>query len=129
MLSHSVCRRAASRALFSVVMASVIAAVPVAASAQQDYPNRPIRLIVGVPPGGTIDVVARIVGAQLSKQLKQTVLVDNKGGAGGNIGANFVAKSPPDGYTLFLSVIGTMAINPSLYKSLPFDPLKDFAPI
>jgi tripartite-type tricarboxylate transporter receptor subunit TctC len=93
------------------------------------YPSQPIRLVVGVPPGGSNDLVARVIGLQLSKQLGQSVVVDNKGGAGGNIGAEFVAHAAPDGYTLFLSVIGTMAINPSLYRKLPFDSVNDFATI
>jgi tripartite-type tricarboxylate transporter receptor subunit TctC len=93
------------------------------------YPSRPIRLLVGVPPGGANDFVARAVAQQLSEQMGQSVIVENRAGAGGNIAADLVAKSPPDGYTLFLSVIGTMAINPSLYASMPFDSVKDFATI
>ena len=119
--------------LAGLVVATIsLAALPPAhaqSPAPANYPDRPIRLVVGVPAGGTIDLIARIVGQQLSKQMGQSVIVENKGGAGGNIGANFVAKAAPDGYTLFVSVIGTMAINPSLYKSLPFDPVKDFASI
>jgi tripartite-type tricarboxylate transporter receptor subunit TctC len=99
------------------------------ASAADSYPSKPIRLLVGVPPGGANDFVARTIAQQLSTQLGQSVIVENRGGAGGNIAADAVAKSPPDGYTLFLSVIGTMAINPSLYPSLPFDSIRDFATI
>jgi tripartite-type tricarboxylate transporter receptor subunit TctC len=99
---------------------------PVAA---QSYPQKPVRLVVGVPPGGTTDIVARLVGQKLGEQLGQQFVIDNRGGAGGNIGAEAVAKSPPDGYTLFLATIGTMAINPNLYSKMPFDTLRDFAAI
>ena len=95
----------------------------------QAYPQKPVRLVVGVPAGGTTDVVARLVGQKLGEQLGQQVVIDNRGGAGGNIGAEFVAKSAPDGYTLFLATIGTMAINPSLYSKMPFETLRDFAAI
>ena len=126
-------RRTLLARLAGFVAATIsLAALPLAhaqSPAPANYPDRPIRLVVGVPAGGTIDLIARIIGQQLSKQMGQSVIVENKGGAGGNIGANFVAKAAPDGYTLFVSVIGTMAINPSLYKSLPFDPVKDFASI
>jgi tripartite-type tricarboxylate transporter receptor subunit TctC len=103
-----------------------VAGVGIAADA---YPSRPIRLLVGVPPGGANDFVARAVAQQLTEQLGQSVIVENRAGAGGNIAADLVAKAPPDGYTLFLSVIGTMAINPSLYADMPFDSVKDFATI
>ena len=106
------------------------AAFPFAAFAQAGaYPNRPVRLVVGVPPGGATDLVARIVAEQLSRQTGQQFVVDNRGGAGGNIGAEIVAKSAPDGYTLFLAPIGTMAINPFVYAKIPFDSVKDFAPV
>jgi tripartite-type tricarboxylate transporter receptor subunit TctC len=120
-------RRGMLRAMLLLVM---LAAVPATHAATSDaYPNRPIRLLVGVPPGGANDFVARAIAQQLTEQLGQSVVVENRGGAGGNIAADFVAKSAPDGYTLFLSVIGTMAINPSLYPSMPFDSIKDFATI
>ena len=93
------------------------------------YPEKPIRLVVGVPPGGSTDLIARIVGDQLGRQMGQPVVLENRGGAAGNIGAEIVAKSAPDGYTLFLAPIGTVAINPSLYSNMPFDPIRDFAPI
>jgi tripartite-type tricarboxylate transporter receptor subunit TctC len=95
----------------------------------QSYPQKPVRLVVGVPPGGTTDVVARLVGQKLGELLGQQVVIENRGGAGGNIGAEYVAKSAADGYTLFLATIGTMAINPSLYSKMPFDTLRDFAAI
>jgi tripartite-type tricarboxylate transporter receptor subunit TctC len=95
----------------------------------QPYPAKPIRLVVGVPPGGTTDVVARLVGQRLAEQFGRQIVIDNRGGAGGNIGAQLVAGAPADGYTLFLATIGTMAINPALYPKLPFDTLRDFAPV
>ena len=95
----------------------------------QGYPAKPIRLIVPFPPGGPTDIVARPLAQLLGEALKQQVIVDNRGGAGGAIGADVVAKSPPDGYTLLMATVGTHAINPALYKNLPYDPVKDFAPI
>jgi len=121
--------RVSVRRVLHVLSCVFLAAFAGAASAADAYPNKPIRLLVGVPPGGANDFVARTIAQQLSTQLGQPVIVENRGGAGGNIAADAVAKSPPDGYTLFLSVIGTMAINPSLYPSLPFDSIRDFATI
>ncbi|ALM84237.1 tripartite tricarboxylate transporter substrate binding protein [Bordetella sp. N] len=92
------------------------------------YPDRPIRLIVGVPPGGGADMIARLLAEALHGELKQTVIVENRPGAGGNIAANEVARAQPDGYTLLLAN-SSHAINASLYPHLPFDPIKDFAPI
>jgi tripartite-type tricarboxylate transporter receptor subunit TctC len=117
------------RALLQLASAVVLALAAPSIALAQAYPSKPIRLVVGVPPGGATDAVARIVGQKLSEQMGQPFIIENKGGAGGNIGAEAVAKSPPDGYTLFLAVIGTMAINQSLYKDMPFDTLRDFAPI
>jgi tripartite-type tricarboxylate transporter receptor subunit TctC len=93
------------------------------------YPNKPITLVVPFTPGGTTDILARIVGEGLGNTLKQSVIIDNRGGAGGNIGAAVVAKAPADGYTLLMGYNGTNAINPSLYKSTGWDPEKDFTPI
>lgn len=115
-----------ARSLVTVFILGGIAVSPLCA---QPYPSRPIRLVVGVPPGGTTDIVARVVGQKLGERMGQPVIVENRGGAGGNIGADLVAKSPPDGYTLFLAAIGTMAINQNLYKDMPFDTLRDFAPV
>src|SRR5688572_13261175 len=95
----------------------------------QAWPNKPIRIIVPYPAGGTSDILARAVGQKLSEQWGQAVVVENKPGATGNIGADFVAKSPPDGYTVLLADIGSLAIAPSVVKALPFDPVKDFAPV
>lgn len=101
--------------------------VAVIASAQ--YPTKPIRLIVLLAVGSTADILARVVGDKLAKNIGQQVLVDNRPGAGGNIGAALGAKAPPDGYTLLMATIATHGVNPSLFKSLPFDPVKDFTPI
>ena len=92
-------------------------------------PNRPIRLIVTVPPGGAADFIARLVGGKLSESLGQPVLVENRGGAGGTIAADAVAKAAPDGYTLLQNSITTHGVGPHLYAKLPYDPVKDFAPV
>jgi tripartite-type tricarboxylate transporter receptor subunit TctC len=106
-----------------------IAALAAPAAAQQDYPNRPIKIVHGFPAGAGTDIVARLVADPLGKALGQVVVVEPRSGAGGNVGSEYVAKSPADGYTLYLGTAGTHAINVSLYKSLPFDVQKDFAPI
>jgi tripartite-type tricarboxylate transporter receptor subunit TctC len=95
----------------------------------QDYPNRTISLIVPFPPGGGVDAMARIVAEKLSVALKQNVVVDNRAGAGGNLGARAVARAEPDGYTLLLGHTGTISINPSLYANAGYDPRRDFAPV
>jgi len=94
-----------------------------------DYPNKPVRMVVPFPPGGTTDILARAVGQKLSESWGQQVVIDNRPGAGGNIGTDIVAKSPADGYTLLMGTVGTHSINASLYSKLPFDPIKDFAPV
>lgn len=93
------------------------------------YPSRPVRLIVPFTPGGTTDIFARLVGEKLSQSLGQQFIIDNRGGAGGNIGTDAVAKADPDGYTLVMGTVGTHAINPSLYAKMPYDALNDFAPV
>lgn len=95
----------------------------------QNYPNKPIKLIVPFPPGGPTDIVARPLAQMLGESMKQSVIVENKGGAGGSVAADFVAKSPPDGYTIMVGTVGTHAINGSLYRQLPYDMTKDFTPI
>lgn len=95
----------------------------------ETYPNKPIRLIVPFPPGGPTDIVARPLAVLLGDRLKEQIIIENKGGAGGSIGADLVAKSAPDGYTLFMGTVGTNAINGSLYKQLPYDMTRDFTPI
>lgn len=99
------------------------------ATTAQTYPTKPIRLLVGFAPGGGTDVVARVVAQRLSPLLGQQVVVENRAGAGGNIATEFVAKAPPDGYTLLMGTIVSFGTGPSLYAKLPFDPVKDFAPI
>lgn len=108
-------------------LAIAVLAYPAAVQAQA-YPTKPIRFLVPFAPGGGNDVVARLIGGKLSEAWNQQVVVDNRGGAGGNIAAEIVARSAPDGYTIFL-FNSANAIAPSLYKSVPFDPLKDFEPV
>jgi tripartite-type tricarboxylate transporter receptor subunit TctC len=115
-------RRAVPGVLLSLALLS---GAPAALAQAQAYPNRPIKLIVPFAPGGFTDVVARILGVKLSQALGQQVVVENKPGAGSTIGSDFVAKAPPDGYTL-LMVSSTHVISPWIYKSLPYDPVKSF---
>lgn len=100
-----------------------------AGASAQSYPAKPIRLVVPYPPGGPLDIMARAIGQKLTEAWKQPVVVDNRAGAGGNIGADLVAKSPADGYTLLMGAVATHAINPSLYSKIPYDPVKDFTPV
>jgi tripartite-type tricarboxylate transporter receptor subunit TctC len=93
------------------------------------YPAKPIRLVVPFTPGGSTDILARAIGLELTKAWGQSVIIDNVPGAGGSIGADKVAKSPADGYTLLMGHIGTLAVNPSLYPNLPYDPVKSFSPV
>ncbi len=95
----------------------------------QTYPIKPIRLIVPFTPGGGTDMLGRSIAQKLGEAWSQSVVVDNRAGGGGNIGTDMVAKSPPDGYTLLMGYVGNLAINPFLFKSLPYDSVKDFAPI
>jgi tripartite-type tricarboxylate transporter receptor subunit TctC len=104
-------------------------AQPAPASGPAGYPNKPIRLIVPFPPGGGNDVIARVVGQKLGERLGQTVVIDNRGGSNGTIGLVALMQAAPDGYTLAVGAAGPMAVNPSLYEKLPYDPLRDFAPI
>jgi tripartite-type tricarboxylate transporter receptor subunit TctC len=98
-------------------------------AAEQGYPTKPIRLVVPFPAGGSLDAVARAIGQKLSIAWGQPVIIDNRPGAGGNIGADLVAKSAPDGYTILEGALSTHAVNVSLYSKMPYDPIKDFAPI
>ena len=109
-------------------LAAVALAVPLAAAAQ-DYPSRPVKLVVPFGPGTTTDIVSRVYAEALGRQLGQNVVVENRSGAGGNIGSDLVAKAPADGYTLLMGTVGTHAINPALYRRMPYDAQKDFAPI
>jgi len=95
----------------------------------QSWPTKPVRIVVPFAPGGTTDILARAVAPELTKAFGQPFFVDNKGGAGGNLGAEIVAKSPADGYTLLMGTVGTHGINRALYDKLPYDPIKDFVPI
>jgi tripartite-type tricarboxylate transporter receptor subunit TctC len=106
----------------------VLAAAGAGTFAQQ-YPAKPIRMIIGFPPGGGTDIIGRIVGTRLSESLRQQILPDNRGGASGQIAAELLAKAPPDGYTVMMAHISAMSILPSLYPKLPYDPVKDFAPV
>ncbi len=99
------------------------------ARAQDAYPSKPVRIVVSFAAGGPTDIVARIMGARMGELLGQQFVVENKTGAGGNIGADVVAKSPPDGYTLLMATVSTHAINPGLYRKIPYDPIRDFVPI
>ena len=108
-------------------LAILVFASALAAHAQ--YPNKPIKMVVPFPAGGTTDIMARAVAADLQKVFGQPVVVENKAGAGGNIGSDSVAKSPPDGYTLLMGTVGTHAINVALYPKMPYDAVKDFVPI
>ncbi|WP_280154858.1 tripartite tricarboxylate transporter substrate binding protein [Piscinibacter sp. XHJ-5] len=109
---------------------AVIAAAlwPLLAGAQP-YPGKPIRLIVNFPPGGAADQIARAIAQPLQEALGQPVVVENKGGSGGNVGGDAVAKSPPDGYTLLMSSGGMVSVNPHIYPKMPFDPTRDLAPV
>jgi len=95
----------------------------------QPYPSRPIRLIVPFPPGGSTDILARSLAQKLSEGLSQSVVIDNRPGAGGSIGSEAAAKAAPDGHTLMMGHLGTLAVNPAIYKNLPYDPVKSFAPV
>jgi tripartite-type tricarboxylate transporter receptor subunit TctC len=107
----------------------ILAALAPSFAAAQAYPSKPVRIIVNFPAGGVADLYARIVAAKVQEAWGQAVVVENRTGAGGNIGAEAVAKAAPDGYTLNMSAIGPHAINVSLFAKLPFDPVKDFAPV
>ncbi len=114
-----------------VLAAAVIGLTAVAAPvhANTDYPTQPIRLIVPFAPGGSTDIVARIVGQRMGEELGQTVIIENKGGAGGAIGAAEAARAKPDGYTLSVATVSTMAVNPACRSDLPYDPVRDFVPV
>jgi tripartite-type tricarboxylate transporter receptor subunit TctC len=116
--------------LASRVAVGIIAILILAGPARaQDYPTKPIHLVVPFAAGGATDVLARLVGERLTASLGQQVVVDNRPGAGGNIGSDLVARAEPDGYTILMGAVGTHAINPSLYPKMPYDPVKDFAPV
>src|SRR6185503_20242231 len=110
------------------VLVSILALLAAGIVSAQPYPSRQVRIVVPFPPGGTSDILARTIGARLAAPLGQPVVVENRPGAGGNIAADHVAKSPPDGYTLLMGT-SSLAISQSLYKKLPYDLIRDFAPI
>ena len=112
-----------------VCVALALASAGVLAQGAASYPSKSIRLILPYPPGGGSDIIARPLVQRLSETLKQQVIVDNRGGAGGNIGIEIAAKSPADGYTIVLALTAQLAVNPSLYQKLPYDPVKDYEPI
>jgi tripartite-type tricarboxylate transporter receptor subunit TctC len=111
------------------VVIFVFSACVASTALSQDYPSRPIRIIVPFPAGGTADLLARQIGQTMSAALRQQVFVENRAGAGGNIGADLAARSEPDGYTLLMGTVSTHAINPNLYPNMPYDAEKSFAPI
>ena len=121
-------RRAMLLAVGSLAVGCVVAQTA-STGAALAYPSKPIRIIVPFPPGGGNDVIARIVGQKLSERMGQPVINDNKGGGNGVIGLNALAQAAPDGYTLGVGAAGPMAVNPSLYENLSYDPLRDFVPI
>jgi len=110
------------------ILVAAASAIPLVAAAQS-YPDRPLKIVVGFAPGGTNDILARLIAAKLQEQLKVGVTVDNKPGANSAVGTDFVAKAKPDGYTLLVSSSGGLTVNPVLMKNLPYDPQKDFEPI
>lgn len=110
-----------------LLSAAIVAGAP--ALAQSDYPSKPVRIVVPFAAGGTTDITARVIADELTKAMKQSFVVDNKGGAGGNIGAAEVARAAPDGYTFLMGTPGTQAINQFLYPKMPYDTAKDFAPV
>jgi len=121
----------ASLQAFAAALLAAIALVATAPAAAQvaSYPTKPVRLVVPFPAGGTTDLLARAVAQKLSETWGQQIIVDNRPGAGGNIGSELVAKAPPDGYTLLMGTVGTHAINPSLYAKMPYNHIKDFTPV
>ena len=111
----------------ALVAAAVV--IPTAHGADSGYPDRPIRFVVPLAPGGAVDIAARAVAQELSVSLRQQVVVDNRAGGGGNIGAEIVAKAPPDGYTMVMGSSSNFGVNPTLYKNLPYDAVRGFAPV
>ena len=123
-------RSSTAAALVALGAGAALLVLGAAASAQTvAFPTRPVRLILPYPPGGGTDIIARPLAQRLSDQLRQSVLVDNRGGANGNIGMEAAAKAPPDGHTLVLALTAQLAVNPALYERLPYDPVRDFEPV
>ena len=118
-----------ARFVLGLALLAVSAAGPPARAAATDFPDRPLRYIVPFPTGGSTDIVARIVAAALTDELRQQIVIDNRGGAGGTVGAEIAANATPDGYTLFACNIASLAVSPALYRKLNYDPAAGFAPI
>ena len=117
------------RHIIATICALTAMALSPVALAQSAWPNKPVKIVVPFTPGGTTDILARAIAPDLAKAFGQQFVIENKGGAGGNLGTEQVAKSPGDGYTLLMGTVGTHGINRALYAKLPYDPFKDFAPI
>lgn len=117
----------AFRVVLSLLTMPWIVALP--AIAQSPYPTKPIRMLVGFPPGGSTDILSRQIGLKLADALGQQVVIDNRSGAAGNLASDLAAKGNPDGYTLMMATVASHAINPAVYRKLPFDPLRDFEPV
>ncbi len=117
------------KTLIHCLVTAMLVAAGMPALQAQDYPAKPIRLIIPYTPGGTADMLARTMGQKMAASLGQQIIVDNRPGAGGNIGAGLAAKAAPDGYTIMMGTVATHAINPNLYSTMPYDAEKDFAPI
>jgi tripartite-type tricarboxylate transporter receptor subunit TctC len=117
------------KTILRFICISVAAFVPAIAAQAQEFPSKPIRLVVPFPPGGPNDIIARVVGQKMSELLKQQVVIDNRGGAGGVLGTDIVAKAAPDGYTIAVSSAGALAISISLQEKLPYDTLKHLKPV
>ncbi len=113
----------------AAAVASVLALGVAPTLAQDAFPTKPLRMLVPFPPGGVVDLLARLIAPRMGEGLKQNVLVDNRPGANGNIASEIVAKSQPDGYTLLFGQVSNLAVNPAIYKNVPFDPIKDMAPV
>ena len=114
--------------MLRLILITFFAAFPLLASAQ-NFPNRPVRMLIPFTAGSAADVIARAIEPAMRERLGQPLVIDNRGGAGGNIAAELTVKSPPDGYTLLMGTIGTQAINYSLYSKLPYHPLNSFTPV
>ncbi len=126
---YSINRRKAQVFTAQAAILLVASMLPMGLSAQTAWPGKPVRIVVPFAPGGTTDILARAIAPELSKAFGQSFVVENRAGAGGNVGADAVAKSAADGYTLLMGTVGTHGINKALYPSLPYNPVKDFAPI
>src|SRR5271169_836726 len=125
----SYAKRPKLMALHAVRGIAILVLASTGVQAQDNYPSRPIQMIIPFSAGGPTDIVGRVMGAKMGELLEQQFIVENRTGAGGNIGADLVAKASPDGYTLLVATVSTHAINPGVYKNMPYDPIRDFAPI